>query len=109
MYASMQWNQVYGNDKVELRWEDDSLYLTVDGPDTHLVITGMPGHWQALMAKIGAHLQDRQMQAHPETCCDGTPILQIDDETPMGEGELLARKARGEDVSDEEIVRRAGF
>lgn len=68
-----------------------------------------PEQADTLYNHLGAWLQDRQRQAHPETCEDGSPVLQVDDSRPVTLSEITAAMRRGETISDEEIVRRAGF
>lgn len=86
---------------------------------------------ESIHAQLGAYLQDISRQAHPEACQGSEEVLcVIGDDTvtssqlremidaskqgsgkrgPVGQSELMQRLAAGEDVSDEEIARRAGF
>lgn len=130
MYSSFQMNMV-SDEKRNYRWNDDSLYLVMDNGDCHLCITGTPAMWGKLIDEISAHLQDKQRQAHPEACDDGSELLAvIGDDTvtatqlreimddarrnaqrqgPMGERELCERIRTEGAVDAEEVARRAGF
>ena len=57
----MQWCLFQSGVKVEFRWDNDSLYLTVDEKGAHLCLVGSSEDWQRILALVGAQLQDREV------------------------------------------------
>lgn len=69
-------------DRVNVREHQDGDKLCVDlfhdGQMAILCLTY--GQADSLASGLAAYCQEKQRQAHHETCEDGSPILQVDDE-----------------------------